>query len=312
MRPLLLAAAALAAGLTLTFAAAAPASAGYRYANSAITTPCALGTKTVDADWYFPDGGARGLIWLEHGFGRSNDALHDLGSKLSAEGYVVFAPTLPSLALLCGINSQRYVDGFVDAFGRENDPSGPLLRSARAAAATIGVSVSSLPHDLAFVGHSAGGSALTYAADQLRARFPATFARLHGVLLLDPVESIAKSMQTSLPGIVGRVPILTVSGQNSICNSNTSGTTELLKATTGFAGVRLSNGHHTDAEGGSTDLLGTTLCGKPDPVDVAVLQTLARGWLDGWFSGSADPALYPGGAYLEAQRQAGVLVTLPS
>ncbi|TDP31469.1 hypothetical protein DFR75_10874 [Nocardia ignorata] len=62
-----------------------------------------------------------------------------------------------------------------------------------------------------------------------------------------------------------------------------------------FVGVRLPHRSHTDAEGTTSDPLGETLCGHPDPADVATLKTLALGWTDDFFSATRTPAYYPSG-----------------
>ncbi len=306
------AAAVLCAVLALALVPATPASAATTYdkGNSSITNPCWFYSKTTDADWYFPKGSWRGLVWLQHGFGRANDALADLGGKLASDGYVVFSPTLSSLAPVCNINNtKRYLNTWDDLFRPQTAGGRELLRSARAAASTAGVEVPALPRELVFAGHSAGGSSATFVANDLRAD-PAAFANLRGVLLLDPVENSRNDMKSSLPGIVGERPVLTISSPGNSCNASASGTTALENATDSFAGVRLVTGNHTDAEGASTDLVGTAVCGVPKAINVQTLQDLARGWVNDWFSGTRDPRLYPGGAYLEQRRADGVLVDL--
>ncbi len=298
--------------LALALMLAGPSSAATTYSkgNSSITNPCWFYSKTTDADWYFPEGTWRGMVWLQHGFGRANDALADLGGTLASDGYVVFSPTLGSLAPVCNINNtQRYLNTWDDLFRPQTAGGRELLRSARAAASPLGVEVRALPREFVFAGHSAGGSSATFVANDLR-EDPAAFANLRGVLLLDPVENSRNDMKSSLPGIVGERPVLTISSPGNSCNASASGTTALENARDSFAGVRLVTGNHTDAEGASTDLVGTAVCGVPKAINVQTLQYLARGWLNDWFSGGRDPSLYPGGTYLEQRRANGVLSEL--
>ncbi|WP_405182855.1 SDR family oxidoreductase [Nocardia sp. NBC_01377] len=60
-----------------------------------------------------------------------------------------------------------------------------------------------------------------------------------------------------------------------------------------IAGMAAGGGVHTDAEGSSSDLLGTLLCGEPQTFNVAELDALAIGWADDYLSGTPTSEFYP-------------------
>jgi len=117
-------------------------------------------------------------------------------------------------------------------------------------------------------------------------------------------------MADALPALVD-VPVLTVSAPGGVCNASASGTTALLAARSGFAGVRLASGCHCDAEADSTDILCTLTCGTPSDTNEAALKRLAADWADDMVRGArADEEVYPGGTWFEEQVTAGVVVPL--
>lgn len=262
---------------------------------------CSATTIEQSADWYLPAGEPTGLIWLQHGFARSNAHVADLAARYAAAGYLVFAPSLPFMNLHgCTLQNLGDNTGFLDnvaaLFGTANDPAGPLATSLATAARRAGATPPALPHRLVFAGHSAGAEAVAFVADRLRTAYPATWSELRGIVLLDPVRSfLGNNIDQALTGIDGTdLPLLTISAPPALCNAFGSGTlavqSHLHRA---FVGVRLPTGKHTDAEGASTDLLGSLLCGSPDSTATTALQTLALGWTRDFFTGTSTPGLYP-------------------
>lgn len=266
-----------------------------------IEISCATGTLDRTADWYLPAGTPRGLVWLQHGFARSSAQLSELATDYADHGYLVFAPALPFFDLSgCTLQNLGANTGFLahvaELFVTADDPAAALSTSLAMAARSAGRAIPTLPTDLVFVGHSAGAEAVAYVADRLRTTAPHTWARLHGIVLLDPVKSfLGDNTDRALAGIdTTTLPTLTISAPPSVCNNLGAGTSAVqAHLHRPFVGVRLPRGAHTDAEGASSDLLGKTLCGHPDPINVATLHTLALGWTDDFLRSTVTPAYYP-------------------
>ena len=185
-----------------------------------------------------------------------------------------------------------------------------LQVSANAARSNLGLAPLTLPATFVLSGHSAGGAAVTVAGGIIASNASASVrARLKGIVLLDPVENSGNGMAGALPNLTA-TKVLTVSGGDSSCNSNSSGTKALLPTRTGFAGVRLPSGCHCDAEADSTDGLCTLLCGTPKQANKDALRRLAADWASDMLRGVTSTESYPGGAYYEQQKTAGTIQTL--
>jgi hypothetical protein len=295
-----------------------PAHAAVTRIQTDVEIRCAFTTLTQSADWYFPSGAPQGLVWLQHGFARANDHVADLASKYAAAGYLVFAPTLPTANLFgCTLenigNNTDFLGNVADLFAKMGDPSGKLGRSFAKARAEAGRPGLTLPGSLVFSGHSAGGEAVSYVAGRLRSDSASAWARLRGLVLLDPVKSfIGNNLDTGLKAVdgTGRM-IRTISGPDGTCNNSGSGTdTVQADVHAPFVGVRLPDGAHTDAEGASTDTVGTLACGTPKAANVTVLQTFAVAWAKDAFNGTQTAAYLPGGSYYQSQLGSGRIQTL--
>ncbi|GAA4038631.1 alpha/beta hydrolase [Nonomuraea soli] len=315
----------ISAPLAVLLTAAALATAPPAHARAAATKientveiRCAFLNYRQSSDWFFPSGNPQGLLWLQHGFSRSNDHLDDLARAYAAAGWLVFAPTLPSADLFgCTVNNTGnntdFLHNVADLFGKAADPGDKLGRSFADAKAKAGRSGLNLPATYVFAGHSAGGEAVSYVAQELRSDYPAAWPRLAGLILLDPVKSpVGNNLGAALNHLDNTpLPIQAISSPPYTCNSNASGTAELIaQIHKPFLGVRLVSGAHTDAEGASADGIGKLTCGTPQAQNVAALQRLATGWATGYLTGSPDPDLYPGGASYESLRSSGVIQTL--
>lgn len=320
--PRALFAAALATVATLTAVSPAPAaeqdSAGVVKVSNTVEVRCAFLVYKRAGDWYFPAGTPKGTVWLQHGFSRANDHLEDAARRYAAAGFVVFAPTLPSSDTFgCTVsnlgNNTAFLNNVADLFGKSADPNDKLGRSFADAAAKAGRPDLQLPSTLVFSGHSAGGEAVSYVANRLRTNYPDAFARLSGLVLLDPVNSFTGlNMANALNGLNNtNLPIHAISSPPYSANSQASGTVELTTDVhRAFLGVRLTTGSHCDAEGASTDSLCTVLNGTPQAANVAVLQEFATTWAADDVSGTVTATHRPGGSRYEALRTAGTIQTL--
>ncbi|MFG2090052.1 hypothetical protein [Spirillospora sp. NPDC048824] len=299
-------------------AAAAPARATATRIQTTVEIRCAFTTLDQSADWYFPSGTPEGLVWLQHGFARANDHVADLAGEYASAGYLVFAPTLPSGHIFgCTLqnigNNTDFLGNVADLFGRASDPDGKLGRSLARAKAEAGRPEVTIPSSMVFSGHSAGGEAVAYVANRVRTDHPAAWTGLRGLVLLDPVKSfIGDNLVTGLDGLDGTGrQIRTISAPDNPCNNGSSGTEAVQSEVHGpFVGVRLTSGDHTDAEGASTDSIGTIACGTPEAGNVAALQTFAVAWARDAFDGTRTPAYLPGGAYYQNLLSAGTIETL--
>lgn len=292
-------------------AIAATPLANYLAAPSVVHVACAGSVAALQVTWYFPRAQQpAGLVWVQHGFFRANQNMADFARRMAAAGFMVFAPTIASFDPPCTFNNVvDFIPNLAPLFADLAGPTSELLRSARAAAARVGLTVAALPRRLVFSGHSAGGAAATLVAKEYVTRFPASAGRLRGLVLLDPVENIAQSMAASLPSL-GSVPILTVSAPPSACNAGATGTDTLLALGRPFVGFEVTSGSHCDAEGGSGNpVLCGLVCGAVRLVNVGVLQIFAVGWTADLLLGQRTAALYPGGDFYDAVASAGAIRT---
>ncbi|MEU0876318.1 hypothetical protein [Nocardia brasiliensis] len=266
-----------------------------------VVIPCAGIDSTFPTDWHLPVDAPKGLIWLQHGFARSNTNLAGLGTAFAEAGYVVFAPSLPFFDPAgCTLQNLTGNAGFLGAiatlFATAQNPGSALAQSFSAAAAHAGRSELRLPARYAFVGHSAGGEAVEYVAHRLHSDHPLDWTGLRGLVLLDPVKSfVGDNTDRALADLDNTsLPILTVSGPPSLCNAFGSGTSALQSALhRSYVGIRINTGVHTDAEGTSVDTIGSLLCGTPESVNIRTLRALALGWIGDYFTGSRSADYYP-------------------
>ncbi|MFE5459980.1 alpha/beta hydrolase [Nocardia sp. NPDC056564] len=285
----------------LTLAAGPGARAEPATTHETIAIPCAGTNVPIPVDWHMPTGTPRGLIWLQHGFARSNANIAGLATAFAGAGYLVFTPSLPFLDVAgCTLQNLTGNTGFLGAiatlFATAQNPGNALAQSFAAAAAHAGRTELRLPARYAFVGHSAGGEAVEYVAHRLRTDHPDDWSGLQGLVLLDPVKSfVGDNTERALADLDSTsLPILTISGPPSLCNAFGSGTgavQSLLHRS--YVGIRISTGVHTDAEGTSVDALGSLLCGTPESVNITTLRTLALGWVGDYFAGSRSADYYP-------------------
>lgn len=278
-----------------------------KVADVKLSIPCD-GTQSVDAKWAIPEGVTpTGFIWLQHGFARSNAALADLQKAYSARGWIVVTPSIGAFGT-CSINAAVLHTGIASLLAGSTSPGSPLEASYDAARTKLGLGAADLPSSFALSGHSAGGALVTVVGGTIASN-PSATARLKGIVLLDPVENADNGMAANLPKLTGK-KVLTISGGDSSCNSNSSGTKVLLPKRTGFAGVRLPSGCHCDAEAETTDGLCTLACGTPKAANKTALKQLAADWISDFLRNKVTASAYPGGDYYEKTKTAGTITTL--
>ncbi|GGM05996.1 alpha/beta hydrolase [Dactylosporangium sucinum] len=314
---------ALAGALTVVAALALPGTAhaapAWTEVSTTVDVKCAALTYHPAADWFFPaTTSPKGLVYLQHGFSRSNGNMADLAEHYATAGFVVFAPTLPSADIFgCTVNNignnTPFLNNVAAVLGDASNANGALARSYATAAAQAGRSGTALPTRYVIAGHSAGGEAVAYIANRLRTTYPSQFARVKLVQLLDPVKSpVGSNLAAGLNGLAQTsVPVYAISSPPYLANSFGNGTTELVNdLDRPFLGVRLTTGSHCDAEGASTDGLCTVLNGTSQPQNVAALQTFAVAWALDAAGGTTTTTYYPGGTYYQSLLGSGVTQTL--
>ncbi|MEC3957751.1 hypothetical protein VMT65_32280 [Nocardia sp. CDC153] len=280
---------------------------------------CAFTTLHQSSNWYFPSGTPKALVWLQHGFASANDSVDDTARKFAARGFLVFAPTLPTANIFgCTLenlgNNTDFLHNVADLFGKSGDLTDKLGRSFTDARTKAGRSEVALPTAWVFAGHSAGGEAVPYVTQTLRANYPNAFAELRGEILYDPVKSfIGNNLSSSLNHLDNTtLPILAVTAPPYSCNRDGAGTQVLIdQLHRPFLGVRLTSGAHIDVEASSAPDPDKVLCGTPQAKNVDALQHLSVGWAEDFVSGSKTPDLYPGGSYYQGLVTAGTITTLP-
>ncbi|MBF6182395.1 alpha/beta hydrolase [Nocardia otitidiscaviarum] len=306
------------AALATTLAPVATADTTVTKVENKVEIRCAFRILKQSSDWYFPAGNPKGLLWLQHGFSAANDAMDDTARKFAAQGFLVFAPTLPTSSLLgCTIanlgNNTDFLHNVADLFGKSADPSDKLGRSFADAKAKAGRPELALPTSWVFAGHSAGGEAVPYVAQELRADYPSAFAKLRGVILFDPVKSIiGNNLSSSLNHLSNStLPVVAVSAPPYSCNRNGSGTAEVLEQLPRpFLGVLVTTASHIDVEASSAPGPDRFACGTPQSKNVDALQRLSVAWAGDFVSGSTTADYYPGGAYFQSLVSAGILEPL--
>ncbi len=261
--------------------------------HSQLDVPCGPTGTPTPADWYFPTSrqGPRGVVWLQHGFFRSNVNIVSLASYIAAHtNAIVVAPAFssnPFAAGGCWINGTPMHRAVAGLFATR----AALQRSADAAR---GRHVP-LPRAFVLTGHSAGGNLATAAAGFTTLPGGA-IGELRGVVLYDAVD-YQGDMSAALARLSGRYdrPVLQIASPPSLCNAGAAGTRALVAARPGrFVGVELLGGTHVDAEGPNSDPFAEWLCGHPLTANVEAVRTIAADWITSLFTGSSPGIL--GGA----------------
>lgn len=263
---------------------------------SKLEVSCGCG-ETLDADWYFPNQAEEpaGLIYLQHGFFRSNANVSALAVQLAEQtNSVVVVPTVASNPFAqggCWVNGDAMHRAVADLF------AGDMAALTASATAAAGRPVT-LPTQFVLAGQSAGGnlaaSAAAYTVDT------DAIDRLRAVVMFDGVDNGGRiaAGSAALTGVNAR-PVFQIAADCGLCNVFGAGTSALVDSRPdGFVGVRLEGGKHTDAEGASSGLIGMLTCGVPDSANVAAVPVIAAGWINDVFTGSQDGLYGAGGERL--------------
>ncbi|MFD0525005.1 alpha/beta hydrolase [Paractinoplanes durhamensis] len=215
------------------------AAATWTKASTTVSIACSSSsTLSQAANWYFPSTATpKALVYLQHGFSRSNANMEALAGKYADAGFLVFVPTLPSSTASnnCAVNNTgdntTFLNNVAALIGEATVATSSLARSYTTAAGLAGRTGQAMPATYVIAGHSAGGDAVSYIANRLRTTWPAAFANLKLVQLLDPVLSPkGTNMATGLAGLATTsTPIYAISSPPYTANDQASGTTELLK-----------------------------------------------------------------------------------
>jgi dienelactone hydrolase len=280
---------------------------------------CADGVQAAPVDWYFPVGRPTAVLWLQHGFVESKDNWTELAPQAAARGLLVMATSLPTFDPSgCNVenlgDNAGYLDNIATMIAGIDDPSSALSASFARAAEHAGRDRATLPQRLVFAGHSAGGETVLSVADRLRTGHPATFAKLRGLVLEDPVNSfLGTNMKTALEGLDStKVPIYELASPPGACNNGQSGTALVTSSLTtrSFHGAAVTTGTHGDVFGGAAGILVTAACGLPQPANVEAVQSLTLAWASDQAAGTRTRSWYPGGADYQALVTAGTISTL--
>lgn len=306
---------ALLVGVTAT-TACEPVSAT-RVSNT-VDVRCQFLTYTVETDWFFPAGTPRALVWLQHGFTEENGNWDETARKLAESGYLAMATTLPTADIFgCTVqnigNNTPFLDDVAAMLAGLGTPTSALGRSHADAAAKAGRAGQAMPSKLLMSGHSAGGEAVLFVANRLRTDHAATFAKLQGIVLADPVNSfIGNNTDVALTGLATTsLPIYSLASPPNSCNSDQSGTRSLIAKLPGrFHGAQVTTGSHGDVFGASVPDLEVATCGAPQAANVTATRTLLIGWFGGMVEGTPNPAFHPGGTLFAALVANGTITPL--
>lgn len=234
----------------------------------------------IAATWWAPTTAPIALLWLQHGFARSRRRMAALAAAYASSGMLVLTTSLRSADPFARtVQNLRDNTRFLDEIGGMLSGADEVLADSWSASrGATAIADQPLPDQLLLVGHSAGGDAVAYVAGRL---VTTGARRASGVVLLDPVRSASgDNLATGLDHLsTTDTPVRIVAAAPSRCNAGGSGVTTALQHLSGFAGVRLTTGSHTDAEGADTDRLAARLCGAPTPDNVAALRSLSTAWL---------------------------------
>lgn len=232
-----------------------------------------IGGESIEATWYQTTNIPAGFVHLQHGFSRNRKNLHHLAEIFQDQGFVVLTTTL----------------------GRS------LSRNSDFATAMVDYLLTlNLPDRKIMVGHSLGAvfSILTAEAFMNRGESPS------GVLMLDLVPNPIV-INPALKAIDGKIPMLSIITQPSLCNSRNSALATIDSLSGNFKGFQLPTGTHCDPEGNSSDLICAIGCGRSDVSNVTVMFDFSTRWILDWVGGSKTPSYYPGGAEYESQISSG-------
>lgn len=250
--------------------------------------PTPQGPRAFRAAWHVNPEALTGLVWLQHGWLRTNDRMADTAARIAATGAAVLTVHLPSNRRDgCSVNrvtdNRHFLTDIAKVLAAGADgPMGDCWRDA------VGHR-RALPERIVLAGHSAGGETAAFIAGQLCTDTAAD--RLRGAVLLDPVPSArGKNLRTGLRALCGARPVLGLTAEPGPCNAKNAGERalqqEVAQPVTGF---HIAGGRHHDAEGCSSSRPADLACGRRDPANIELLQRLTADWVAGMLSDRIGP-----------------------
>lgn len=262
-----------------------------RLARTPLELDCGNG-YTVDADWYFPTETIPDkVIYFQHGaFARAglyNVTAADLAVRNNA---IVVAPSITTNFFAC--------DGCTLAADQMHAAVADLFIGDRAALTASALAAGwdvPLPRRFVIAGHSGGGLLAAGAAGYYAVRAPADEVHnLAGVLLLD-TSAVSGAIERGVGRIPLDIPVHHIAASPALLNSYGDANVVLAQLRSGFVGVQLIGGTHSDAwrtTNGFAQFVVGLATGFPKARNVDAVQVLARGWISDWFDGTHTDVYY--------------------
>lgn len=270
---------------------AVPPGRAVRVARTPLELDCGDG-YTVDADWYFPtETTPDKIIYFQHGaFARAglyNITAADLAVRNNA---IVVAPSITTNFFAC--------DGCTVAGDQMHAAVADLFigdRAALTASALAAGWAAPLPQRFVMAGHSAGGQLAAGAGGYFAVRAPDDeVSNLAGVLLLD-TSPVGGAIERGVGRIPEDIPVYHIAASPGVLNTYGDTNPVLAGLRTGFVGVQLSGGTHSDGwriTNGVAQFVVGLASGFSRPANVDAVQVLAQAWISDWFNGTHTDAYY--------------------
>jgi hypothetical protein len=273
--------------LLRTFAAACMLAASVAHAGRMFETELTVGDSTYVAEWHLPDGDARALVTVQHGFARTCANVRGTAQRLMED---------QGVATLC-LNAPMVMGN-------------PPLAEALAGVIVAGLFMPDerpVPERIVVGGHSAGAHFASRLGWSLAEQAP---SRLGGAVLFDPVAGDASfDDNLSAIGARGTRPVLAITATAHPCNADHNAYNGLRRVMVealevgrdGFVGLELTErSTHIDAEGRDTDLLAVLSCGgRPRRGNVDALRMLSGAWALDAALDARRAEYYPGGRVVD-------------
>lgn len=209
-------------------------------------------------DVYVPDGGgARPLVVLRHGFGRSKTNFTNWGHHLASRGLIVLVPNARSLTPDAAQDSDDMLAVLAWAVAQNGQAGSPLAGRVDGSRRAV-------------AGHSAGGLAAVVAASK--------DAALSAAVLLDPVEGMSGTPGATAAAAT-HVPTVAIFAEPASCNDNGSGVAMFRALAGPHYGLRTSGATHCDPENPSDSLCANFCGGAATPARQAEFSRYATAFL---------------------------------
>ncbi|WP_238407191.1 alpha/beta hydrolase, partial [Mycolicibacterium sp. CBMA 335] len=247
--------------------------------------------NSLPADWYFPnDPNPTGLIFLQHGLLVSAPLYSYTAATLAEKtNSIVVAPSVTSNPFTTNgfwLNGAEYQTAVAGLF------TGDRQALTASASAALGRPVT-LPTRVVLAGHSDGAGLVLAAANDMVAN--GTIGNVAGILLLDGANDYNIATNAIDKGILPvNLPIYQLSAEPSTWdNFDAAGNALVQTRPHDFSGVKLVGGTHLDSMQGANPILhfiADLVVGFPFPApkNIDAVKTLAVGWVNDMFAGTAN------------------------